>query len=178
TFSQWVCGLTSALLTNFYHPVAARCFATACASRDQPGDRGGGMAITNEFFGLSEWAAGAAAPSGEAGPHSRKGSHGQTLPPPVLEGQDEMLSLCFALCKRNAHVAACLFPAIIYDLLRSHEPSSSSKDPYGAEGVQNIAKVHLSAAFREHLFREGGQGVEPRAVALAVETLDYLRGCQ
>lgn len=172
TFSQWICGLTSTLLLECYAGVSYRCFKTAAASKGGVGD-----------------------PSFPLRPTA---SRLESQPPP-LRGQDEMLALCYALCSRKAELAACLFPAIIYDLVRSHDDptenvntgagagggggSSSRGGDGGSSGgaTNNRAAIELSVAFRRHLFRVadgGAQAVNPQAVALGIEVLNFLRGRQ
>ncbi|CAM9861147.1 unnamed protein product, partial [Ectocarpus sp. 8 AP-2014] len=169
TFPQWVCGVTSALLLECYAGVTSRCFKNAAS-------KGGGS--DNPTFPPRPVAAAAAAAAPRQGPQ--------------LEGRDEMLALCYALCRRKSELAACLLPAIVYDLVRSHDDdeTGNGKGGSGAAGGggsdnNNLAATELSAAFRRHLFHlaEGGEqgedgGVNPQAAALGVEVLNFLRGRQ
>eukprot|EP00903_Cladosiphon_okamuranus_P016144 g14899.t1 len=157
TFPQWVCGLTSTLLLECYAGVAFRCFRNA--------SKGGGDGEDPTFL-----------------PRPQAPTEGLSSQAPApLRGQDEMLALCYALCRRKAELAACLFPAILYDLVRSHDdPDGAGAGGGGGDGSSNRAAAELSAAFRKHLFRlaGGGAGVNPQAAALGVEALNFLRGRQ
>ncbi|CAM9723944.1 unnamed protein product, partial [Laminaria digitata] len=73
---------------------------------------------------------------------------------------------------------------IVYDLVRSHDGlTDAAGEGDSSRGGANRAASELSSAFREHLFcADGSLGdgsrVNPQAVALGIEALNFLRGRQ
>ena len=67
--------------------------------------------------------------------------------------------------------------------MRSHDGLEDAGEGDSSRGGANRAASELSAAFREHLFcvdglLGDGSRVNPQAVALGIEALNFLRGRQ
>jgi hypothetical protein len=95
-----------------------------------------------------------------------------------VKGDDNFISACGTMCEYQAEFAAYLFPAVVYDLIRTKKQSgSSSSSRRHSSGDTNKAIQALTEQFSKHIIDISANS-NKQAVQLAIEALNFLRECQ
>jgi hypothetical protein len=101
-----------------------------------------------------------------------------------VKGDDSFISACGSMCAYQAEFAAYLFPAVVYDLIRTNKQSgssssssSSSSRRNSSSGDTNKAIQALTEQFSKHIINSSANS-NKQAVQLAIEALNFLRECQ
>jgi hypothetical protein len=95
-----------------------------------------------------------------------------------VRGVDSFTSSCGAMCEYQAEFAAYLFPAVVYDLIRTNKQSSSSNGSSRRSSVKaNKAVQALTEQFSKNIIDTSANS-NKQAIQLAIEALNFLRECQ